>query len=234
MEDDQRRRSAAALSHDMRTPLAVIASGAQLISIAPNLDAARSAGLKIGANATRLTDMIGDLLDALTLRSGAKLALKLSRFDAFELAKEVRDQYLESGARAIAFEAEGASAVGYWCRDALRRALENLVNNAIKYSDGDLIHIGAKEDKGRLLLSVRNSSAPIPIEMRESIFEYFRRDKGVASTSGWGIGLPFVKAVAEGHGGDVRFESTAERGTTFCLRRPLDCRPTVEAAKASA
>lgn len=232
-EDDARLRTAAALSHDMRTPLAVIASGAQLISIAPSLDAARSAALKIEANAARLSDMIGDLLDALTLQTGANIALKLLRFDAFELAKDVRDQYLDSGARAIAFEAEGSSAVGYWCRDALRRALENLINNAIKYGDGGLIHIGAREEDGRLILSVRNSGAPIPIEMRENIFEYLRRDKSVASTSGWGIGLPFVKAVAQGHGGDVRLESTAERGTAFFMRLPLDCRAYVEAGKTS-
>jgi len=233
VEEDARRHAAAALSHDMRTPLAIIASGAQLISLAPSLDVARNAALKIDANAARLSDMIADLLDALTLQSGAKLALKLSLFDAYELANEVRDQYLESGAGAVAFEAEGASTVGYWCRDALRRALENLVNNAIKYGDGGLVHIGAKEANGRLLLSVRNTGAPIPMDMRQSIFEYFMRDKSVASTTGWGVGLPFVKAVAESHGGDVSLDSTSERGTAFLLELPLDCRPFVDASKAS-
>jgi signal transduction histidine kinase len=228
VQDEARRRVAAALSHDMRTPLAVIASGAQLLSITPNVDLARRAASKIESNAARLTNMVGDLLDALTFQGGAKLALRLSSFDAFELVKEVRDQYVSGGNWTIDFEADGEPVRGYWCRDAMRRALENLVNNAVKYGNGGSVQMSARENRGRLMLSVRNTGAPIALEQRDRIFEYLRRDQNISSIPGWGIGLPFVKAVAEGHGGDVSVDSSAERGTTFFIYMPLDCRPHVE------
>jgi signal transduction histidine kinase len=92
--EDARRKVSAALSHDMRTPLAAIFNGAQLLSITPTLEMARRAAKKIESNAARLTDMIGDLLDALTFQGGANLALKFTEFDAFELVQEVREQYV--------------------------------------------------------------------------------------------------------------------------------------------
>lgn len=219
---------AAALSHDMRTPLAIIFNGAQLLSITPNLELARRAATKIESNAVRLTEMVGDLLDALTFQGGAKVALKLTHFDALELVKEVREQYVQGGNWTVIFEAHGEPVSGYWCRDSLRRALENLVNNAVKYGDGSLVQIFAHESRACLMLSVRNTGSPIQEEQRERIFEYLRRDHNASSVPGWGIGLPFVKAVATAHGGDVAVDSSKDRGTTFYIHVPLDCRPSVE------
>jgi len=230
VQEEARRRVAAALSHDMRTPLAVISNGAQLLSITPNVDLARRAASKIEANAARLTEMIGDLLDALTFQGGAKLALRPAYFDALELIKEVREQYMSGGNWTIDFEATGASVSGYWCRDALRRALENLVNNAVKYGDGSGVQMLVSESCGSLMLSVRNTGAPIAQERREEIFEYLRRDNNISSVAGWGIGLSFVKAVAEGHGGRVSVDSSADKGTIFVLHVPLDSRPHIESS----
>lgn len=230
IHDEARRRVAAALSHDMRTPLAVIFNGAQLLSITPSLELARRAATKIESNAARLTDMVGDLLDALAFQGGAKLALKPSRFDALGLAIEVRDQYAQGGNWNVSFEADGEPVIGYWCRDALRRALENLVNNAVKYGNGHSIEIVARESRGCLTLSVRNTGNPIPDEQKERLFQYLRRDQNVSSIPGWGIGLPFVKAVALAHGGDVAVDSSAEKGTIFLVHLPLDCRRHVEQA----
>lgn len=224
IQENARRRVAAALSHDMRTPLAVVASGAQLISIASNSERDRSVAAKIESNAARLNEMLADLLDAFTFQGGAKLALRISRFDAFKLAQEIRDQYRQGADWDIQFEVDGAPVVGYWCRDSLRRALENLINNAVKYGGGGVVRIVAKENRNRLLLSVHNQGAPIPEGKIEGIFEYLRRERGVASISGWGIGLPFVKAVAESQGGGVSVDSAVGRGTTFYIDLPLDSR----------
>jgi len=232
-QEEARRRVASALSHDMRTPLAVIANGAQLISITSNWERARSVAAKIESNAARLNEMLADLLDAFAFEGGAKLALRISRFDAFDLVQEVRDQYRQGADLDIQFEADGAPVVGHWCRDSLRRALENLINNAVKYGAGGVVRIAAKENRNRLLLSVHNQGAPIPEEKIEGVFEYFRRERGVAFISGWGIGLPFVKAVAESHGGGVSVDSALGRGTTFFIDLPLDSRPYVDPTEAS-
>ena len=228
--EELRHKVAAALSHDMRTPLSIIVNGAQLIAIAPDMVMARDVAGKIESNADRLEKMMAELLDALTFQSGAKLPLNLTRFDIRELVEEAREQYAQSRDKDVAFEASAESVVGYWCRGSLRRALENLINNAIKYGDRGAVRIMARQTRGRLMLSVRNEGNPIPEDQHDRIFEYLLRGSGPLAAAGWGIGLPFVKAVAEGHGGSVAVDSSPELGTTFLIDLPVDCRPFVGAA----
>jgi signal transduction histidine kinase len=225
---DLRHKVAAALSHDMRTPLSVIANGAQLIAIAPDMPMARNVASKIESNAMRLDKMMAELLDTLTSQRSAKLPLYLTRFDILELVDEACEQYANSRGTDITFEGAGESVVGYWCRASMRRALENMINNAIKYGDGKKIKIMACQTRGRMMLSVHNEGNPIPQDQHDRIFEYLRREAGPLGATGWGIGLPFVKAVAETHGGSVTVDSAPELGTTFLIDVPVDCRPFVE------
>jgi signal transduction histidine kinase len=225
---DLRHKVAAALSHDMRTPLSVIANGAQLIGIAPDMSMARDVAMKITSNATRLDKMMAELLDTLTFQGGARMPLHLTRFDILELVEEACEQYANGRDDDIDFEGSGESVTGYWCRSSMRRALENLVNNAMKYGDGKKITIMARQTRGRMMLSVHNEGNPIPQAQHDRIFEYLRREAGPLGASGWGIGLPFVKAVAENHGGSVSVDSAPKLGTTFLIDVPIDCRPFVE------
>jgi signal transduction histidine kinase len=230
IHEDMRHKVAAALSHDMRTPLSVIANGSQVIGIARDLDTAKDVAAKIKTNAARLDNMMGELLDALTFQGGVRMPLHPSRFDVLDLVRETRDQYLQAGDGKVVLEADGDPVTGYWCRSSLRRALENLVNNAIKYGDRTRIRILVRETRGRMMLSVHNEGNPIPEHQHERIFEYLRREAGPLTAAGWGIGLPFVKAVAESHGGSVSVDSAAQLGTTFLIDIPVDCRPFVERA----
>jgi signal transduction histidine kinase len=225
--EELRRKLAAALSHDMRTPLSVIANGAELIGIVPDLEAARRTALKIGSNATRLGTMMSELLDALTSQGGTTIPLQLSRFDIVALAGEVRDQYCQGSECLIHVESAQPAIDGHWCRSSLRRALENLINNAVKYGDGAAVHIGIAQVRGRLILSVHNQGTPIPKERHKRIFDYLHREGDITAADGWGIGLQLVKTVAESHGGSAVVDSAAETGTTFIIDVPLDCRPFV-------
>eukprot|EP01034_Spumella_vulgaris_P025049 gene25049-31459_t len=83
------------------------------------------------------------------------------------------------------------------------------------------IRINVDETRGRLILSVRNTGTPIPAEQHNRIFGYLRRESG-ADKAGWGIGLPFVRAVAESHGGSAAVDSSAATGTTFLIDVPVD------------
>ncbi|WP_404534518.1 sensor histidine kinase [Massilia sp. TN1-12] len=230
IHDDLRRKVAAALSHDMRTPLAVIDYGAQVISLAPDLDVARRTASRIEENSARLKTMMSDLLDALTFQGAAKMPLRLTRFDVRDLVGELCEQYGQGAGRHIRFEADSDSVVGFWCRDALRRSVENLVNNAIKYGNGGTIRIAAHATRGRLMLSVHNDGNPIPEDRHDRIFDYLHREGGVAAGDGWGVGLPFVKAVADSHGGSVSVDSGPDTGTTFLIDVPVDSRPFVDGA----
>lgn len=220
-----RERLAAGLSHDMRTPLMVIVRAAELIALSDDLGAARRAAGKIQSSAARLERMMEELLDALTIRSDAKLHMQLSAFEIHELVQEVAQEFdsLRPGSVAIS----GGPVRGHWCRNALRRALENLMANAVKYGDGQPIGINVDHAHGRLILSVHNTGKPIPPESQQKIFEYLQREGG-SPAPGWGLGLPYVRSVAEGHGGTVTVDSSAALGTTFLIDIPVDCRPFVQ------
>ena len=232
IHEELRHKVAAALSHDMRTPLSVVANGAQLLGRTDDWSLVRKVAAKMQSNADRLEDMMAELLDALTFQGSARIPLHLTRFDILDLVQETREQYIPAAGGAVAInvaiDVAGEPVTGYWCRASLRRALENLINNAIKYGDQGTIGILAHQTRGRLMLSVHNGGNPIPEEQHERIFDYLRREAGPLSVTGWGIGLPFVKAVGESHGGSVTVDSAPQLGTTFLIDIPVDCRPFVE------
>lgn len=117
---------------------------------------------------------------------------------------------------------------GWWNRSALERAVENLVGNAQKYGDpGAPIDVTVGESNGRVILSVRNQGEPIPPEEFETIFQQFVRSKtaGESTTGGWGVGLPYVRTVAQSHGGSAVVYSDAGTGTVFVIDMPVDARP---------
>ncbi|HZV64560.1 MAG TPA: HAMP domain-containing sensor histidine kinase [Telluria sp.] len=226
MHDEFRSRIAASLSHDMRTPLTVILGSAQLLALTPDAQTAARIIPRIIRNAQRLEHMIQDQLDALRFHRGPHLPLLLSHFDMALLAAEVRDQVNEAHPERC--QLIGAPVHGHWCRDSMRRALENLVVNAIKYGDSQPIRIKLDESNERMILSVHNSGKPIPPECSSAIFDYLQREDE-SEEEGWGIGLPFVRNVAESHGGSVTLDSSAAAGTTFIIDVPVDCRPFVDA-----
>lgn len=225
INEELRRKVAAALSHDMRTPLSVIGHGAQLIARASTLNMARQAASRIEANSARLNDMMGDLLDSLTSRDHAKISLRLAHFDMLELITKVNDQYAQLPDYGTDFEIGGESVMGHWDQSAMRRAIENLVNNAIKYGDGGTITIMAQQTRGRMMLTVHNEGKHIPEDRHNRIFEFLSREDSLGE--GWGVGLPFVKTIAEAHGGSITVDSAPETGTTFLIDVPVDCRPYV-------
>ncbi len=225
MHESFRHKMAAALSHDMRSPLSVVITAAHLLSMGAAPDRTPALAKRILDNGQRLGSMIEELLDALSFNRGEKLPLDLSQFDVLDLARTVCSD--ASVATPGDCTVSGASVTGYWCEDSLRRALENLVVNAIKYGDGNGVQIKVDEAHGRMLMSVHNSGNAIANEHHGQIFEYLWRDGSTKGRRGWGIGLPFVKSVAESHGGSVAVDSSPATGTTFIIDIPVDCRPFV-------
>lgn len=153
------------------------------------------------------------------------LPLDISSFGLRELAEEVlRDAPPRPGP----YELRGDAPPGHWCRRMLRRALENMVRNAWKYGDPErpLRIVIDHEAAGRVSVAVCNEGAPIPEDRIADVFLMFHRN-AQNGVQGWGLGLPFVRHVAESHGGSVLIDSTAERGTTVTVDLPADARPFV-------
>lgn len=219
-----REQFVAAMAHDLRTPLSTAQMAAQMIGHTSSDDAVRRYAEKIVASTRRMDGMTRELLDGIAFSKVGPVRLELARMDMVALVREVAQS--AEVFHPIDVESEADAIEGWWCREALQRAIENLVNNAIKY--------GAREPAVRLTVSttvervqvmVHNQGAPIAPEDSESIFQLYRRAGNRGVGEGWGVGLPYVRRVAEAHGGSVLMSSSAEDGTAFVIDVPADARP---------
>lgn len=224
--DSLRERFAAALAHDLRQPASNVVLGANLIlRLNPPPEIAQWAR-RIVKNGERMGTMLNELLDALAIQSGDRLSLTLTEFDLMALARSVTDGAREYQGADVRLT--GHSVTGWWNDAALERALENLLNNAQKYGDsGTPIEVNVADSNGRAIVSVRNQGKPIPPGELDAIFQQFVRssDARESTTASWGLGLPYVRSVAQSHGGSVVVYSDAASGTTFVIDIPVDARP---------
>ena len=221
-----REQFMAALMHDLRGPLGAANLAAQAIARAPEGPKVKAMADIIIKNHSRIDEMLHHLLDTMVFQGGGRLRLDLKSFDLMELLENVRDQAQESHQARLRITGEAVSVI--WSREEIKRALENLIANAVKYGDaGTPITLNIDQIGGRVMLSVHNEGNPIAAEEIEDIFQFYQRARAAAQgkKEGWGIGLSFVRAVAESHGGSVTVDSSLERGTTFLIDIPIDARP---------
>lgn len=212
----------ATLAHDLRTPLSTIGMAATLLARRPEPEHAADLAARIQSNVEHIDAMVRELLDTAALNSAQKLPLDISCFGLRELAEEVlRDAPQRPGP----YQLEGDAPPGHWSRRMLKRALENLLRNAWKYGDPERpVRIAISAAPGRASIAVSNSGEPIPEDRIADVFLMFHRHAR-DGVQGWGLGLPFVRHVAESHGGSVLIDSSAERGTTVTIDLPADARP---------
>jgi signal transduction histidine kinase len=218
-------RFVTALTHDLRTPLSNAVAYAELIKRSADFVRMKEFAQSIADNLGRMDRMIQDLLDSVKFQMGERLPLRLEEVDIQEVVKEVCDEFtVTHGPR---FQFIGNRITGWWDREAIKRAIENIASNAVKYGHPDTpIRIKIDLVNERMLLSVHNEGEPIPPEQIEDIFQLFQRAAAAkeAGKDGWGIGLPYVRSVAESHGGSVAADSAVTRGTTFTIDIPQDVR----------
>lgn len=216
--------------HDIRNPLGSAHNAAQMVRQSQDLNAAGVWADKVLENLNRIDAMLSDVLDNMVFEHGANFTLAPKQLDLLELVKAVCQDMPASTLSRLRID--GKSTLGWWDGQYLTRALENLIGNAVKYATpGSEITIRFIDYHGRLELSVHNHGKPIPVGEIESIFQVFRRAREAkqGNRKGWGIGLPFVRSVAECHGGSIAVDSSQERGTTFTISIPVDCRPFLDA-----
>ena len=224
--DQLRERVAGALAHDLRQPVTNVLLAADLILHLDPPPMIADWTRRIAKNGERIATMLGELLDALSVRAGDRLKLTLEQFDLYALAHNVAERARDYQGADVRLA--GTAVTGWWNRSALERALENLVGNAQKYGDPAApIEVNVRENNDRVIVSVRNQGKPIPAQEFEAIFQQFVRtkDAGESTTGGWGVGLPYVRTVAQSHGGSAVVYSDAGTGTVFVIDVPVDARP---------
>lgn len=227
----QQMEFVATVSHELRTPLAVIRSAAQNLSAGVVDDPAQAKryGDLIENEGRRLTDMVEEVLEFAGL-SGNRRSLALKPVDLNWLAHTVLDAHAAT-ITALGVEAEVTSSADLPLvladEEAIRRALNNLVANALKYAaDGRYvgIHISRSSASGGddVCIEVKDHGQGITPEDRPHIFEPFYRGREVVDRQihGNGLGLSLVARIAEAHKGSVDVTSTPGAGATFTLRLP--------------
>jgi signal transduction histidine kinase len=215
------------LAHDLRGPLSAARMAATLLAAQP--DASGPSVAKrvevIVRNLDRADHMVTDLLDADRIHAGRRLSVTLEECNLGELGRELVDEIAADHPDRIVLHAD-SGVRGIWGASELRRALWNLISNALKYGAKDApIAVAITKLRDGVEMSVHNEGAPIPPEAQETLFDPFMRAAGEHRAQGWGLGLMLVRACAEAHGGSVHVDSAPGRGTTFTMRLPVDARP---------
>jgi signal transduction histidine kinase len=192
LEGERRRRDEiiAAISHDLKNPLHLARMGAELIRSGTGTPERLADQILKSIN--RSDRMIVDLLDSQRIRAGKRLHLDIIEYKMNDLVDLVLSDLTSTYGPRFVLRAE-EEVVGYWSWDAMRRAIENLLTNAAKYSTPDSpITIALSADHGtRMRLAIHNEGAPLSAEEQGRIFRPFERG-ALAEQSGkrgWGIGL---------------------------------------------
>lgn len=224
-ERTMRERFVAALSHDLRSPLGVVRLCVERLQRTKGLDEpAQVLAARMLKNLERVDQMIEDQLDAHSLGAGVRLTLRREACDLAEVARaSVKDLTSVHGDRFVLRTAGDLS--GHLDCKYVRRVLDNLCTNALKYgAPARPVTVTLTRDGGDAVLSVHNEGTPIPASDQAHLFEAFRRAPAAraAGALGWGLGLLLVRGAIEAHGGTISVKSSAEEGTTFTARLPLE------------
>jgi len=225
----------AAISHDYRTPLATIMSAASsLESQDARLDTAQRARLarSIVDETAALARMTDNTLQLARLDARG-VVLKRDWESAEELVGAVLRRLRQRSPQAP-IKARLAPELPLLRCDAqlLTQLLENLVDNALKYSEGSAVEILARRQDEQLLIAVRDRGPGVTPAQRERIFEVFQRGEqghatrpDAALRRGAGVGLAACRAIARAHGGQMRYRARSHGGAAFELLLPIEETP---------
>jgi signal transduction histidine kinase len=229
IKEDQARRARfiMGISHDLKTPLALVKGYAEALE-----EDLGEAGLNassylriIKSKADQLEGMIEDLIDFERVNTG-EWSHGLASVD---LATFLRVFSKRIEADATLFDRKVFSAIAlpqpsyiYMDERLVTRALENLVNNALRYtSSGGRIDIAAKAEGGNYIVSVIDDGPGISSQDLPHIFELFYRGSSSRNEPGMGLGLSIVKTVVESHGWAIDVLPGRDRGAAFVLTIPV-------------
>jgi two-component system phosphate regulon sensor histidine kinase PhoR len=218
------------ITHDLKTQLTSLKGRSELVPIVgPLTDKQRSHMDKVYAGIQRLTDMVNKLLDAGRLDPGSTWRLNRQPCDMHALVAETVGMHLvpaESAGLTLTTDLDDDIPVLSLDGELLKRALDCLVDNAIKYAavPNGIITIRAMMRDDALLLGVQDTGPGIPREKLGLLFERYKRLElpRHKSITGSGLGLYIVRRIAERHDGGAWVESTPGTGSTFWISIPAE------------
>lgn len=219
------RQFVSMVSHEFRTPLAIIDGIAQRIQrridrLKP--DDIKGTQQKVRIAVTRLTELMESVLSAARLEEG-RIAFEPAACFLADLVTEIHGSYSDLNAdRHIMLDVDRLPNHITADSKLLRQVISNLLSNAIKYSpDGTRIWIGGQlNERNELVIAVRDEGVGIPEPELAKLFDRFFRASTSTGIAGTGIGLSLVQHFVELHGGRIEVESVVGAGSTFSIHLP--------------
>jgi PAS domain S-box-containing protein len=225
-QEEQRSTFISVISHELQTPIAIIKGYALTLARADatfDKESLRSRLQAIEEEADRLNKLVGNLLYASRIQAGG-LQMERTPLDLSNLVQKVshRLQVTSPGVTVIVNLPPNLPTV-MADRDRIEEVLENLLDNAVKYSpDKAVVTVSCRVTGDEVIGSVSDTGMGISLREQEQIFErFFRVGNGkTPSLQGAGLGLYICRAIVEAHGGRIWVESALHQGSTFLFSLP--------------
>jgi signal transduction histidine kinase len=216
------------VSHELRTPLSMIRLGAETLKRGAKLKEKERQEIEdqILREVLHLSHLVENVLDVARIQHNASKALTFMPVYPRELVAMLVSTYeswIRSKGFTISVEVDDTVETQLWDREAVSRALLNLIDNAIKYSaDDKALEVIVRQDDEHVLVEVRDHGIGISPKDLERIFDpYYRATFSDTQTRrGAGLGLTLVQQIMAAHGGSVAVQSEPGKGSTFQLLFP--------------
>ncbi len=219
---DMQEELMATLAHDIRNPITTSLGFSELLLDETDRNLTEEYVAIMRRKLKQALTLTEGLLHTVRVKAGEGMTLNLTEGDYIE---EIKSIYKEAKAiynQPFVCHCEAHQVNAVFDKIAIKRAMENLITNSVKYGDRDQpIKISLFQQDDWVNISVWNSGKAILPEKQKSIFKLFGRrneQAGDYSLESWGIGLALVKMVAEAHGGTVELHSAPDEGTTFTMK----------------
>jgi len=229
--DETKSEFVSTASHQLRTPLSIMKGFLSMLleeSYGEIGGKQRQALEKTYETNERLIHLVNELLDVSRIEKN-KVQLFFSYCNFTETAKSVFDEFIvvaKNKGIMLSFEKLDEDIYVYCDAEKIREVIQNLIDNAIKYTDsgGVIMNLEKIESEGIAVLRIIDTGIGIKEEGLDNLFKMFYRDKGAQKimTSGSGLGLYIARKIAQANNGSLVAESAGEGlGSTFTLRIPL-------------
>ena len=220
----QRERLLLTITHDIKAPAASIAGFIDLLS--EYVDRPKAVGYlqSISGSANHLLQLVSALLDYHKLENGKAELHEVSFQPAALVSECVAQMQPQAMAKQLRLATDINVAEDMFCRsDAFRikQIVNNLVGNAIKYTDDGEVRVGITMQNGWMTLSVKDTGSGMTPEELQTVFNAFTRLPGAQGKEGVGLGLTITREIVTLLGGRINVASTKGKGTTFRVCLPV-------------
>lgn len=216
------------VSHDLRSPLTSVIGYTELIARAGSLNEIQQDFLKrIQESVQHITTLMNDLLELGSIEAGLDTRREWVQLDGlFHYTLDMLQGQIKS--KHIKVQTDIAPNIPAMKANPvrLRQVLDNVVGNAIKYSNRDgEVNVSIKAEGDQIILQVSDNGPGIPAQDQARIFDKFYRGRNMDKQEGSGLGLAIVKSIVDAHQGRIWVESNLGQGSTFFIVLPVNSPP---------